>query len=129
LLIEASSPGVPEGTLGACLLLRTRPLSLAAALHRFVAINHVRATPQAPPQVNEAFLTSQTKTTGKGCDLWSCRLKTGLHANEGQRIAEGIASKLSFPDIPLRKRYLISGPSREVGCGLTHPLSIIAIND
>ena len=32
---------------------------------RFMAISHVRAMAQAPPHVDETFLTSQTKTTGK----------------------------------------------------------------
>lgn len=27
--------------------------SIAAALHRFVAISHIKATPQAPPQVKD----------------------------------------------------------------------------
>ena len=49
-------------------------------------------------------------STDRGCDLWSGRLMTDLHFNEVTKGLEGLANKLSFPDIPPYKRYLTSGP-------------------
>jgi hypothetical protein len=60
-----NSPGNPEGTVGASPAPGTSPLSFShspPAPPRFVAISHIRAMPQALPHVDEAFLTSQTKT-------------------------------------------------------------------
>jgi hypothetical protein len=51
-----------------------------------------------------------------------------LHDIEVPRGLEKIANKTSFPDIPPCKRYLISGPPREVGYDFTHLLSTMTIN-
>jgi len=61
----------------------TRLLSLAAAPHRFAAISHVRATPQAPPQAEEMI-------TGDIGSRQISILMRYLKANE-----------TSFPDTPL----------------------------
>jgi hypothetical protein len=41
------------------------PCHIVLAIHRIVANGHIRAKPQAPPHVDEASLTSQTKTIGE----------------------------------------------------------------
>ena len=71
----------------------------ATALHRFVAVSNVRATPQAkaPPP------TSHTHT-GRGRDPWSPSLKTDLYFNEVPKGLEDLANKLSFPDVPSCKK-------------------------
>ena len=65
LKLKLEAPETQKGRQEFCLLPGTRPLSLATAPHRFVAISHIRAMPQALPHVDEASLTSQTKTIGK----------------------------------------------------------------
>ena len=66
---KAWSPRNPEGVVSASLFPGTKPLSLAtAAPHRVVVISHIRAMPQALPHVDEASLTSQTKTKEK--EMW-----------------------------------------------------------
>ena len=57
----------------------TRPLSVAAALQRFVTISHIKGNAPNP-------------FTDRGCDLWSCKLKTDLHFNEIPRGLEGLAN-------------------------------------
>jgi hypothetical protein len=49
-----------------------------------------------------------------------------LYSDEVPRGLEGLANKLSFPDIPPCKKYLISGPPWEVEYGFMHPLSTTA---
>jgi SET domain-containing protein len=59
--------------------------------------------PQVLPHVDEASLTSQTKTIGKERrDLWSSRLKTDV-ISMLRRGSESIAHKIPFPDIPPAK--------------------------
>jgi hypothetical protein len=48
-------------------------------LQRYVAISHIRAMSQALSHVDEASVTSQTKTMGEETSvLWSHRLKTEI---------------------------------------------------
>ena len=78
------------------MLLGPRLLSLTTVVHRSVAISHVRATPQVPPQVENV-------TTGNV-------VKTDLHFSEVPKGLKGLADKLPFPDSPPCKKYLTSGP-------------------
>jgi hypothetical protein len=51
----------------------------ATAHHRFVDINHIRAMPR-------------NSSTGRGHDLWLCRLKTDLHFNEVPKGLEDVVN-------------------------------------
>ena len=96
--LRHATPETLKGCLSVSPILEHQALSLATALHRVVAISHMRAMPQTPPNVEDM-------TCGHVCSRQISILMRSKRTG-------GLAYK-----------FLISSPPSEVGYVFTHRLS------